>query len=184
MTNVNVIDEMREAMRDLNRTQPINAPEAITLACAIIDAETEPLSDAPMAGNLKPGTRRNYVLAGNATFTIRSTKTGERFTFKVQKGEPTAQYPNPMTFVKVLVGPQNESDYRYIGAIKATGFMTTSKSAFGMNTPCVKAFGWFSTHMESAAVEVWHTGKCGRCGRTLTVPESIETGIGPVCLEK
>src|ERR1019366_4832357 len=32
-----------------------------------------------------------------------------------------------------------------------------------------------------ANLEVWHEGKCGRCGRKLTVPESIERGIGPEC---
>jgi len=29
-----------------------------------------------------------------------------------------------------------------------------------------------------------HEGKCGRCGRKLTVPLSIETGIGPECASK
>lgn len=33
-------------------------------------------------------------------------------------------------------------------------------------------------------VEVWHEGKCCRCGRKLTVPESIESGIGPECAGK
>jgi hypothetical protein len=28
---------------------------------------------------------------------------------------------------------------------------------------------------------VWHEGRCGRCGRKLTVPESIESGFGPEC---
>jgi hypothetical protein len=28
--------------------------------------------------------------------------------------------------------------------------------------------------------EVWHEGKCGKCGRALT-PSSILTGIGPEC---
>jgi predicted metal-dependent hydrolase len=28
---------------------------------------------------------------------------------------------------------------------------------------------------------VHHEGKCGRCGRLLTVPSSIESGIGPEC---
>ncbi|MGQ4872128.1 MAG: DUF6011 domain-containing protein, partial [Candidatus Thorarchaeota archaeon] len=28
-------------------------------------------------------------------------------------------------------------------------------------------------------VRIWHEGKCGRCGRRLTVPESIESGYGP-----
>jgi hypothetical protein len=29
---------------------------------------------------------------------------------------------------------------------------------------------------------VHHEGRCGRCGRTLTVPESIESGFGPECI--
>lgn len=33
-------------------------------------------------------------------------------------------------------------------------------------------------------VEVWHEGRCGRCGRRLTVPESISTGFGPECVKK
>jgi hypothetical protein len=32
-------------------------------------------------------------------------------------------------------------------------------------------------------LEVWHEGRCGRCGRALTVPESVERGIGPECWE-
>jgi hypothetical protein len=30
-------------------------------------------------------------------------------------------------------------------------------------------------------LEVWHEGRCGACGRRLTVPESIERGLGPEC---
>lgn len=30
-------------------------------------------------------------------------------------------------------------------------------------------------------IEVWHEGRCGACGRRLTVPESIANGLGPVC---
>jgi hypothetical protein len=32
-------------------------------------------------------------------------------------------------------------------------------------------------------IEIWHEGKCGKCGRQLTVPSSIETGIGPECIK-
>ena len=28
-------------------------------------------------------------------------------------------------------------------------------------------------------LEVWHEGRCGKCGRKLIVPESIARGIGP-----
>jgi hypothetical protein len=33
-------------------------------------------------------------------------------------------------------------------------------------------------------VVIWHEGRCGRCGRRLTVPESIESGYGPECIGK
>jgi hypothetical protein len=32
-------------------------------------------------------------------------------------------------------------------------------------------------------VEVWHEGTCGKCGRALTVPSSIENGLGPECIK-
>ena len=32
-------------------------------------------------------------------------------------------------------------------------------------------------------VEVWHEGCCGKCGKRLTVPSSIENGLGPECIK-
>jgi hypothetical protein len=47
----------------------------------------------------------------------------------------------------------------------------------------------FKTLLESIAKgalpsgwEFRHEGRCGRCGRTLTVPESIDSGFGPECI--
>ena len=31
---------------------------------------------------------------------------------------------------------------------------------------------------------VYHVGKCGKCGKKLTTPESILTGLGPTCSNK
>jgi hypothetical protein len=28
---------------------------------------------------------------------------------------------------------------------------------------------------------IWHHGICGRCCKTLTVPASVATGLGPIC---
>jgi hypothetical protein len=38
-----------------------------------------------------------------------------------------------------------------------------------------------SEKIVAAGFNLQHAGKCGRCGRKLTVPQSIETGIGPEC---
>jgi hypothetical protein len=125
-----------------------------------------------------------FILAGNALFTVRSLKTGVRFTFKVQEHKETAG----LFFVKVLCGTDNENDYRMIGKIRNNEFSLTQKAreaGLSYDTPSVIAFGWVLRNLiaknDNFGVEIWHEGRCGRCGRTLTVPESIELGLGPEC---
>lgn len=139
-----------------------------------------------VAGNLPPGQRRAYILAGKATFTIQSPATHTRYTYRVTKAEsrPGDDRPAPW-FVHVLTGDDNESDYSYIGIIGENAhFIRTSKSRLSQDAPSMVAFYWFSSHLESPMVHVWHDGRCGRCGRKLTVPSSINAGIGPDCAEK
>ena len=125
-----------------------------------------------------------FALAGNATFTIRSTQTGQRFTYKI-----TAAEDGPMHFVKVLTGPDNTQDYRYLGFLRrGVYFHGGAKAKVSATAPSAISFDWFWRHLARNAlpetVEVHHEGKCGRCGRALTVPESIQSGFGPECIGK
>jgi len=127
-----------------------------------------------------------FVLAGNSRFTLVNPLTGNRFTFRVRKGEgEAAPY-----FVSVLTGSDNEGDYSYLGCLfdDAAKFVVTGKSRISRDAPSAKAFAWFWGRQyqgrELGPVQFWHEGRCGKCGRALTVPESIETGLGPVCAEK
>ena len=135
-------------------------------------------TNADMRGQLVSGRRAGYILAGLATFTIRNPQTGTRFTYKVTK---TAD-ERPFYFVGCLSGPDNTVDYSYLGVLDHGKFRLTAKSKAGLDAPSVQAFQWLTGHWEDARVEVWHEGRCGRCGKKLTVPESIESGIGPVCV--
>lgn len=127
---------------------------------------------------------KDFIFAGNATFTVVSEATGVRFTYRVRQSDDGRVY-----FVKVLVGPDNESSYAYAGIIRNNGgprtFTTTRASKVGKDAPSVKGFEWLLRRLnadeEPNGAEVWHEGRCGRCGRTLTVPESIARGIGPTC---
>jgi hypothetical protein len=69
--------------------------------------------------------------------------------------------------------------------IKDGQFRLTRSSRATLDAPSVKAFRFFfeSNRLHPELV-VRHEGKCGRCGRTLTVPESIDRGIGPECAGK
>lgn len=130
---------------------------------------------------------RAFVLAGHALFTLVSGRTGERRTYKVEQSEPNERYPKPGYFVRLLVGPNNEDDFRYIGFMWEgssgdLGFKPGKDTAL---TPAMAGFAWFTRALNGTAdlaqVEFWHAGRCGKCGRTLTTPESIASGIGPVC---
>lgn len=135
-------------------------------------------TSADMRGELAAGRRRSYVLAGRAIVTIRSPKTGVRFTFKITKSADAPDRP-AVHFVSVLTGA--DSEYSYLGTLFATGFRSTRKSRINPTAPSFVAFAWFAANLESPKLDAWHEGSCGRCGRRLTVPESIVSGLGPVC---
>lgn len=134
---------------------------------------------------LPAGTEHAFLLAGNATFTVVSKKTGSRFTFRVRRPKPDSPH-----FVTVLTGSDNEHSYTFLGTIFADGtYRHGRKSSISESAPSARAFAWFygmltSPERLAAQAEVWHEGRCCRCGRKLTVPSSIEAGIGPECAGK
>lgn len=132
-----------------------------------------------MSAQLEPAFRKDFLLAGRAKVTLVSKKTGTRFTYKVTKSRDN------LHFVAVLVGPDNQGDYRYMGSIfDETRFRSTKGSKVGPDAPSFRAFAWAWEHLDSDHFELWHSGSCSRCGRELTNPESIQRGLGPTCAEK
>lgn len=123
---------------------------------------------------------KTYTLAGHATLTLTSQRTGTRYTYRINRAKDN----NDLWFVGLLAGPDNETDYNYMGIINGQ-FRTTAKSRYKDDAIPVKAFNWFWKHIDAnhmpPKVEIRHSGHCGRCGRKLTVPESVDAGIGPIC---
>lgn len=130
----------------------------------------------------------NFALAGNATLTLRSKVSGQHFTYRIQLAKPSEKYPGKRWFVHYLAGPDNGSDYRYLGMIKSDHFFTATNASPAEKSAVFAAFDtvWRYAHnmVMLNKVEIWHSGRCGKCNRPLTVPESIATGLGPVCAGK
>jgi hypothetical protein len=128
-----------------------------------------------------------YLTAGKATVTLVSKKTGTRFTYRVSIS-PDSQ----CHFVSLLAGPDNSSDYQYLGRISRNvywhGRKTPRPGDIGRDAPSAKAFDWAWRALVKGTLpdqlEIWHEGRCGRCARRLTVPSSIERGFGPECADK
>jgi len=128
---------------------------------------------------------KEFILAGNAIFTLESQTSGLWYTYKVKQ----AKNNDTRFFVNVLRGPSNTSDYTYLGMITKYGdelsFGLTKNSKYKFDAPCYVVFDYFFKHMVKNFIHpklnFYHMGYCGRCGRGLTTPESIIRGIGPVC---
>lgn len=126
-----------------------------------------------------------FALAGNARLTLVSEKTGVRYTYQVKHGEG----PNAPHFVAVLSGPDNSSDFAYLGTIfDRAVYRHGRKSRISQDAGSALAWAYAWRHLSEGTLppkcEIWHEGRCGRCNRALTVPESIATGLGPECAAK
>ena len=131
-----------------------------------------------------------YVTAGNATVTVTSAKTGKHFTFRCRKPDPReGDRREPPVFVSTLVGPDNTADYKYFGLLRDGEFRHGgAKAKIADAAPSVKAWAWVWAWLRAGALPadcaIAHNGTCGRCGRVLTTPESIDAGFGPECLRR
>jgi hypothetical protein len=140
-----------------------------------------------MSTKLSSENVKTFALAGNAIITLQSGKTGKHFTYKITKHETTHE----LFFVRLLHGPDNENDYKYIGCYYSdTGIFTpckTLKNSFIFTWPAsVRAIKYFFERIDNIPKNlfVYHEGRCGRCGKKLTTPESIERGLGPECYKR
>lgn len=129
-----------------------------------------------------------FFTGGNAIFTASNGK-GEHYTYRIRRPKPDMPF-----FVQLLTGPDNTQDYTYLGVFLPTGsrsslvqyLQLTAKSKLRRESKPVQVFEWAvkSVSLKLAIPDgyaIQHEGKCCRCGRRLTVPESIEYGIGPEC---
>lgn len=143
------------------------------------------------------------ILAGKAIITLKNAKTGNRFTYRIKRMKTGDVHNvndrrNALRFISVLTGPENTSHYSYFAHFKILGgidFDGTQSFEYKFNKDkakvkrdcqSVQVFEWVVGNLVHkkpmpSNIEIWHNGHCCRCGRVLTVPESIEDGIGPEC---
>jgi len=119
-----------------------------------------------------------FMLGENSLFTMVGKES--RFTYRVTQDPKNAN----VLKLGVLSGPNNTQDYRRVGSILKD---TQEVRSYTPDVPSVKAFRWVFERAKRAMninpVQVLHHGRCCRCGRVLTTPESIRSGIGPICAE-
>ncbi len=128
-----------------------------------------------------------FVKAGKAIFSVSNDK-GDHYTYRINHREKTEQWPE-CWFVSLLTGPNNEDDYTYLGMLDDSQLVRlTAKSKYQPDSLPVKVIRWalkliYSGSALPPGYSINHCGCCGRCGRLLTVPSSVESGFGPECIK-
>jgi hypothetical protein len=142
---------------------------------------------------------REFVLAGGnwVIFTLDvpasfsgANKCKDHYTFQVTHRQANDTYGESW-FVRLLAGPDNGSDYQYLGMLNAqTGSVKLTRASRMTDDSWpvrlvrrIMACLWSNQggDIEAAGFRLLHAGRCGRCGRQLTTPESLDSGLGPVC---
>lgn len=132
----------------------------------------------------------------NGRYTIQSKQTGEHRTFWVRTQEKDAKFAPGRRTVSLLTGSQNDdpSCYTTFGFAEQDGIFVFPSKRPG---PDCTTDNWLKyadllwTLALDGAFSRWADkgftilmeGACARCNRTLTTPESIRRGIGPICAD-
>lgn len=113
------------------------------------------------------------------------------YTFQIDYCPPKGTWPERW-MVKMLAGPDNTSDYTYVGMLESGKVRLTAKSSLRHDSLAYRILSrvllayWEGRQdqIEAAGWRVLHEGRCCVCGRPLTRPDSIEAGIGPECAKR
>jgi len=203
------IDARIQTLFREHREDPDNGGIALTLESLLRRAGRDDEADkiaVPTA--IKEGRlAREYILGSNgkrpmrSRFTVVNTAASKRITFCTQReslGEDrdyeavTDDVDGRYWKIGAMVGSDNESSYVDFGIIRLEGgcpvFYYSSQSQISREDRTVKVFAWLWKSLIQgvmpAGIEFHNEGRCCRCRKVLTVPESRERGMGPVCSRK
>lgn len=151
---------------------------------------TETVEQTITDGMHLPDITGKFLFAGKSVFTVSNEETKEHFTFKVRAREsewPRGSGKRSTSYFLNIKASGGKYPFRYIGILEADGLVkTTGKSDFQPHEKEYKVGAWaaqtvIAGKMIPVKYHINHAGKCGRCARELTHPESLKSGIGPEC---
>lgn len=141
--------------------------------------------------NLNPRSLPTLALAGRAVLTFRNIATGNHFTAKIRQksDKKDRKVKLPVYNVWISLLGDHETRMRYAGMIFTDGPMRIWVSRdISPNEQLAQVFRWMVGAIQNpdilrGKVALFHEGRCCHCAMPLTHPESVYTGMGPVCLK-
>jgi hypothetical protein len=131
-----------------------------------------------------------FMSAGNAEFVIEDTNCSLYREYKVTKHKYFEEGTRRWNVLLLCRDSSGDAGYAYLGFIEKGMFhhhtlysvYDEESDEFTFFDSCFLRVGRGRDLPEN--IEFYHLGRCGRCGRKLTDPESINRGLGPKCSEE
>jgi hypothetical protein len=126
----------------------------------------------------------------NGRYTIESAS-GQHRTFEIRTQKPDAEFAPGKRILSILTGPENTVDYARFAFVDEMGIHVWASRAKQNDMYQVYAEQLWSLALDGAfspfsevGYRLLMEGRCVVCNRPLTTPESIRSGIGPICAEE
>ena len=126
-----------------------------------------------------------FMLGGQATL-ILLAPSGTYHTYCIDRPKNQGQFPDDVRFVYCL----HQGKKFYLGMIEGDEFRLTAHSRFLPESEVVKGAYYLmklaanQLLLSSTKMQVFHTGKCARCGRSLSGAKALSWGFGKKCLQR
>jgi hypothetical protein len=140
--------------------------------------------------SITPAQFRNFIFAGRSVFTLENNETKNYITFRIKQIKRLGKIiPNQFGIECKVLG-DNTAGYNFLGFLDLNKKTFKRWSRLPNDYVGYKTLFWLLQNLESIEdlkcypkLAIYHEGCCCKCGRPLTVPESIDSGIGPECKE-
>lgn len=146
--------------------------------------------------NLNPKALPTLALAGRAVLTFRNIEKGTHFTVRIRqkRDKKDRKIKLPAYNVEISLLQDGVQRYRYAGMIFTDEPQIRIWIARELNpvrpndARLIEVFRWMIRAIQNpeilrGRVGLFHEGRCCHCSMPLTHPESVYTGLGPVCLK-
>lgn len=163
------------------RRKPLRDFQHVAENHGLVLSRESSVPDAPVVG----GETKPVVALADGRYTVVFSG-GEYRTVRVRKNTSADFFRGEGQKLSYLSGPDNDTDYTSFGLLKADGTVViwkkfTPNAAANLRAAMMVLLGDPTAAREAYALR---SGRCSRCGRSLTVPASLHRGLGPECANK
>lgn len=116
----------------------------------------------------------------NGEITIRNTETGNHRTFKISMVNNSESNLHGKRIVSLLTGSDNQRDYTGFGFVN-DGIIKVWGKKYAESKIWQQYANMLQFPQDYPKCEYMFAGTCRKCNRKLTTPESVKSGIGPIC---